>query len=54
VPHAWNLFASVLCGQTSVAHITSRRFVRFALAVLSPRENSALYLRSRLPRTQAR
>jgi geranylgeranyl reductase family protein len=54
VPHAWNLFASVLCGQTSVAHITSRRFVRFALAVLSPRENSALHLRSRLPRTQAR
>lgn len=35
VPQAWTLFASVISGQKSIATITSRPIVRFALKLLS-------------------
>jgi geranylgeranyl reductase family protein len=35
LPQAWNLFASAISGQVSIATITRRRPVRLALAVLS-------------------
>ncbi|HEY1821218.1 MAG TPA: geranylgeranyl reductase family protein [Trebonia sp.] len=35
VPQAWDLFADVISGQTSIASITRRRLVRLALTVLA-------------------
>jgi hypothetical protein len=35
VPQAWDLFADVISGRTSIASITRRRLVRLALTVLA-------------------